>query len=282
MSLGAAGSGPAGCGSHCRSVKVRGCCMVWLRCWLWPRRGWRPSTSARRLRNRSWCASKYPRRRVSRSTVPSPFRRMGASLPLSRRPRRTTCRWLWLRTLDSTEARPLAGTEGTADQGLAWSPDGRFIAFFSSNKLKKVEASGGPAADAVRGGNAGRRGVGFRYSDSVWNAGTDVPSIRGGRRAYTGCTAIDHSRRELGHAVPARCCLDGHHFLYMRLSIPLEAGGIYVGDLGQKPEQPEQEKAARRRFPGLSTLLRRRTLRHRALCFLNVGWRFRTRSRGRR
>ena len=45
-----------------------------------------------------------------------------------------------------------------------WSPDSRWIAFFSDGKLRKVEASGGPAqslADALagRGGSWGRTGV---------------------------------------------------------------------------------------------------------------------------
>ena len=48
---------------------------------------------------------------------------------------------LWLRSLDSSEPRPLAGTE----RGLApfWSPDGRSIGFFADTKLKRVDIAGG-------------------------------------------------------------------------------------------------------------------------------------------
>jgi Tol biopolymer transport system component len=52
---------------------------------------------------------------------------------------------IWLRPLDSIEARPLAGTEGAGDTRPIWSPDSRHIAFFVANKLKKVPVSGGPA-----------------------------------------------------------------------------------------------------------------------------------------
>jgi len=50
---------------------------------------------------------------------------------------------LWLRRLDSAEAKPLPGSEG----GLSpfWSPDSRFIAFWANGRLRKIEVSGGSA-----------------------------------------------------------------------------------------------------------------------------------------
>ena len=49
---------------------------------------------------------------------------------------------LWLRSLDSLAAHPLDGT----DYGFApfWSPDSRWIGFFSMGKLRKIEVAGGP------------------------------------------------------------------------------------------------------------------------------------------
>jgi serine/threonine protein kinase/Tol biopolymer transport system component len=69
---------------------------------------------------------------------------------------------LWVRSLDALTAQPLAGTEGAAFP--FWSPDSRFIAFFADGKLKKIDASGGPAltlADAPvgRGGSWSPDGV---------------------------------------------------------------------------------------------------------------------------
>jgi serine/threonine-protein kinase len=47
---------------------------------------------------------------------------------------------LWLRSLDSAESRPLAGTEGTVT--FFWSPDSRVVVFQSAGKLKKIDISG--------------------------------------------------------------------------------------------------------------------------------------------
>lgn len=49
---------------------------------------------------------------------------------------------LWVRSLDSLEAKPLAGTGFAA--WPFWSPDSLSIGFFAPNKLKAVEISGGP------------------------------------------------------------------------------------------------------------------------------------------
>ena len=49
---------------------------------------------------------------------------------------------IWIRSLDSSEMTPLAGTDNAADP--FWSPDSRFLAFFADSKLKKIERDGGP------------------------------------------------------------------------------------------------------------------------------------------
>ena len=48
---------------------------------------------------------------------------------------------LYVRPLDSTTPQPLAGTEGATFP--FWSPDSRSIAFFTDDKLKRIEVSGG-------------------------------------------------------------------------------------------------------------------------------------------
>lgn len=50
-------------------------------------------------------------------------------------------RSLWIRPMNSTQARHLQGTEGVS--AFFWSPDSRFIAFFSSGRLYKIAVSGG-------------------------------------------------------------------------------------------------------------------------------------------
>ncbi|MGH9787494.1 MAG: protein kinase domain-containing protein [Candidatus Acidiferrales bacterium] len=48
---------------------------------------------------------------------------------------------LYIRSLDSLEARPLAGTEGA--ESPFFSPDGQWLGFFAEGKLKKISLSGG-------------------------------------------------------------------------------------------------------------------------------------------
>jgi hypothetical protein len=50
---------------------------------------------------------------------------------------------LWVRSLDSLEARALPGTEGVIYLPW-WSPDSRSIGFISGAKLRKIDIAGGP------------------------------------------------------------------------------------------------------------------------------------------
>ena len=63
---------------------------------------------------------------------------------------------LWLRPLDQTEARPLAGTEGATSP--FWSPDSRSIGFFAAGKLLRLDVAGGaPQVLATATGDQPRR-----------------------------------------------------------------------------------------------------------------------------
>jgi eukaryotic-like serine/threonine-protein kinase len=69
---------------------------------------------------------------------------------------------LWTRRLDQLTVTALPGTEDASSP--FWSPDGRFIGFFSNRKLKKVPLSGGAVqsiCDAVdgRGGTWNKAGM---------------------------------------------------------------------------------------------------------------------------
>src|SRR5437879_2931877 len=50
---------------------------------------------------------------------------------------------LYLRAMDSLEARPIPGTEGAVYP--SFSPDGQWLGFFAGQKLKKISVSGGAA-----------------------------------------------------------------------------------------------------------------------------------------
>ncbi len=124
---------------------------------------------------------------------------------------------LWVRPIDSLEARPLAGTEGASYP--FWSPDSRSIGFFAGAKLKKVEIAGGPPftlcdASDGRGGAWNRQGD-IVFTPSV-NAGLYRVSASGG--PTTPVTTLDTSKYELSHRWP-QFLPDGRHFLYLAGSV---------------------------------------------------------------
>jgi eukaryotic-like serine/threonine-protein kinase len=144
---------------------------------------------------------------------------------------------LWIHSLDSLEARPLSGTELHRDSGLFWSPDSRFIAFGSGEKLKKIPVSGGPAeticdfAERVIGGSWNR--------DGVIVFGTErgpLMRVSAAGGSPSALTTVDASRQEINHAAPW-FLPDGRHFLYVRVSTVAAKTGVYVGSLDVKPEE---------------------------------------------
>src|SRR5262249_34826686 len=118
---------------------------------------------------------------------------------------------LWVRTLDSTEAKLLAGTQGATFP--FWSPDSRFIGFFADRRLKKVEVTGGTVrtlceTPAPYGGAWSRDGVILfgRAGDGLLRV-----SETGGE--VTPVTIADRSRLVNSHLYPT-FLPDGRHFLY--------------------------------------------------------------------
>jgi len=120
---------------------------------------------------------------------------------------------LYVRSLSSEAAQPLAGTEDSTSP--FWSPDSRFIAFFASGKLKKIEASGGPAqtvaeAPIGRGGSWSREGV-IVFAPQLSGPIVKVSDAGG---TVTPVTQLSPSTGETTHRWP--CFLpDGHHFIYL-------------------------------------------------------------------
>jgi Tol biopolymer transport system component len=147
---------------------------------------------------------------------------------------------LWIRPLDSLEARPIAGSEGADLIRVFWSPDSRSVAFTVQEKLRRAEISGGaaqPLCDLpgpLRGGTWNRAGDILFGSGTTINAGVFRVSDRGGTPAMV--TTIDPARRELAHDLPW-FLPDGRHFLYNRNALASDHRGIYVGSLDAKPDQ---------------------------------------------
>ena len=142
---------------------------------------------------------------------------------------------LWLRSLDSLNARPLQGTASAGTISSFWSPDSRFIGFFSDGKLKKVEAAAGgppqPICDALVGvGGAWNRDGVILFSPEN-STGLYRVSASGGSSVPV--TSLDQSRNETSHRWPV-FLPDGKHFLYLAQSSQVENTAIYVGSLDSK------------------------------------------------
>jgi serine/threonine protein kinase len=135
---------------------------------------------------------------------------------------------LWLRSLDSKEARFLSATEGAMYP--FWSPDGKFLAFFGGGKLKKLDLSGGNAIPICEV---------FEGRGGTWSTdGVIVFGIRAGplfRVDASGgkpvqLTSLDEVRHETSHRFP-QFLPDQKHFLFVAQAPLIPTARAFVGSL---------------------------------------------------
>ena len=135
---------------------------------------------------------------------------------------------LWVRALDSPDARLLPGTDDPLEP--FWSPDSRSIAFGSQGKLKRVDLVGGSAqvlCDAARmtGGAWSTKGV-ILFGSDYGSALYQVPAAGGEPKAVT---VPITARGDFGHTGPS-FLPDANHFLF-RVSVNTNPQGVWVGSL---------------------------------------------------
>ncbi len=134
---------------------------------------------------------------------------------------------LWVRPLDSLAARALPGTEGAAFP--FWSPDSRFIAFFTLGRLRKVPVAGGPAEtvtdvpSTARGGTWNKDGV-------ILFATAGSPIFRVSAEGDTPTPITKPDADNSSHQWPS-FLPDGKHFLYYASS----ARALFVASLDGGP-----------------------------------------------
>ena len=142
---------------------------------------------------------------------------------------------LWVRPLDSLDARVLSDTDEAAYP--FWSPDSHFMGFFAQGKLKKIDVLGG-RPQTVCDAPAGVGGTWNRDNVIVFTPSTREPLYRvsadGG--LSTPVTALDGSRGETSHRQPY-FLPDGRHFLFFALNRQAD-NYVYVGSLDSKETKP--------------------------------------------
>ena len=138
---------------------------------------------------------------------------------------------LWLRRLDQTESRPLAGTEN--GQYPFWSPDNKSIAFLVGGMLKRVDSAGGAPVTLA---------TGIVFGGGSWNS-DGVILVAG---VGTGLRRIDASagtskllnlnltESALSSFRSPKFLPDGKHFLGYGGSGNPETQGIYLGSLDEE------------------------------------------------
>jgi eukaryotic-like serine/threonine-protein kinase len=139
---------------------------------------------------------------------------------------------LWVRPLDSVDARALRGTEGALRP--FWSPDGRSIGFFADAELRKVSLDGKlPQTLAMVGlsPGGGTWGSSSIIVYSAWRSGLYSVPAAGGTSAVV--TELDAGANEAWHLTP-QFLPDGRHFLFHVATGDPARTGTYVGSLDSR------------------------------------------------
>jgi len=108
---------------------------------------------------------------------------------------------LYLRAIDSLEARPMAGTEGA--EVPFFSPDGQWIGFAAGGNLKKVAIAGGIPVTLCESGLI--NGADWGRDDTIVftpNYGTGLMRVSAAGGEPQVLTTLDPARGELSHRFP--------------------------------------------------------------------------------
>ena len=148
---------------------------------------------------------------------------------------------LWVQVLDSSQAVEVTGTMGAASP--FWSPDSRWVAFFTSRKLMKVEP-GGTGIETILDISPGPRNGAWSARDVIVFTGNvlgpllSVPAAGG---AATPVTSVPANVTGEAHRFP-EFLRDGKRFLYVASWTNQQRGGVYLASLdGGAPELVSSE-----------------------------------------
>jgi Tol biopolymer transport system component/tRNA A-37 threonylcarbamoyl transferase component Bud32 len=137
---------------------------------------------------------------------------------------------IWVRSLESGAAQPLADTEDGS--GPFWAPDGQSLAFLARGKLKKLSLGGAAPQDLAD--------VAFDVSQGAWSpegvivfsggSGGALSRVPAGGGPVTPVTTLDPTRNETVHRWP-QFLPDGRRFIVFVGSTTPAHAGVYFGSL---------------------------------------------------
>ncbi len=145
---------------------------------------------------------------------------------------------LYLRGLEALASDPLPGTQGAGYP--FWSPDSRSIAFFTQDKLKRIEIGGGAAPVTICDSTLGRGGSwgpdGTIVAALSYNTGISrVPASGGTPTALTKVDNVTYSSHRWPSFLP-----DGKHFLYIAINHAAPSSpetGVFMASLDGKEDR---------------------------------------------
>ncbi len=147
---------------------------------------------------------------------------------------------LWLRPLDSQEARPLAGTEGA--QYPFWSPDNQSVGFISNGMLKRIDLASGLVRTLARRSFAG----GAWSDDGAILIGSVIgPLYRVQADDGTATQATNLLEGQSSHRWPQ--LLPDGRFLFFTLGPP-DVRGLYLGSASGANVQRVSDRESGYRF----------------------------------
>jgi Tol biopolymer transport system component len=160
----------------------------------------------------------------------------------------------WLRSLDTLETKAVAGTEAEVwanTPSVIWSPDSRFIAYYTAGTLKKIERTGGVPAIVCEvpgvavGGSWNRNDV-----IVVGNASGGLMRCPAGGGRADPVTITDANDRGARHLGPS-FLPDARHLLYLRVSLNRPSdNGLYLADLEAPPRGQPASRLLTTSFTG--------------------------------
>jgi eukaryotic-like serine/threonine-protein kinase len=137
---------------------------------------------------------------------------------------------LWIQPLDAAEPAQVAGSAGAS--APFWSPDSRSVAFFTRDRLLRVEPGVGAVQSiaevslATRGGDWARDGT-ILFSQAVLGPVYQVPATGGTPVAVTN---VPSEQAGEAHRFP-QFLADGRRFLYVASWTNQKRGGVYLAGL---------------------------------------------------